>query len=393
MAPINAVSPRHPINPARSSHRSPLPSCRWPPRLDRCGSTCIRVTSVTPASSVQPDRASRRSSASSQPSSGVPAGQVFAVDKGRSIAADACRWRQALRHRRRGRSLAFCPLGTMRTNADQAWAAEWISTLVELQNITLTPALRNEIQRALTVTRQSRAAKTVSDFQTTLQSKVLREAIEPYTVEGPFGALLDSGADTLASTPSRRSRSRNSWPWATGLSCPSSSTCSVGGRRAGGPASLFLIDEAWIALGHATYRDEIRAWLKVLRRRIAPWSWPRSPPQRCPWVQGSSTSSRKESCPTKIFLPRTSRRTAEASIRSAALRPEQRRMTSSGERHAGPRCCRSSGGGAGACSTYVRPVKLSFLGVSGKDDLRRIRECAARYGADWPARGSTRRGL
>ena len=31
------------------------------------------------------------------------------------------------------------------------------------------------------------------------------------------------------------------------------------------------------------------------------------------------------------------------------------------------------------------PVELSFLGVSGKDDLRRVRECAARYGAEWPA--------
>ena len=39
------------------------------------------------------------------------------------------------------------------------------------------------------------------------------------------------------------------------------------------------------------------------------------------------------------------------------------------------------------------PVELSFFGVSGKDDLRRVRECAARYGADWPAYWLSQRGL
>ena len=39
------------------------------------------------------------------------------------------------------------------------------------------------------------------------------------------------------------------------------------------------------------------------------------------------------------------------------------------------------------------PVELSFLGVSGKEDLRRVRECAARFGADWPAHWLNQRGL
>src|SRR4051794_11380157 len=72
-------------------------------------------------------------------------------------------------------------------------------------------------------------------------------------------------------------------------------------RRLEGQPSLFILDEAWIALGHPTFRDKIREWLKMLRKA------------NCAVVLATQSLSDatksgiidviKESCPTKIFLP------------------------------------------------------------------------------------------
>lgn len=69
-------------------------------------------------------------------------------------------------------------------------------------------------------------------------------------------------------------------------------------KRLTGAPSLILLDEAWLMLGHATFRDKIREWLKVLRKA------------NCAVIlatQSISDAERsgiidvlKESCPTKI---------------------------------------------------------------------------------------------
>src|SRR5829696_5436802 len=322
-----------------------------------------------------------------------PEAQVFAVDKGRSILPLTLA--VGGKHYDIGSAdgaLAFCPLGSIETDADQAWGAEWVSTLVELQNVTLTPELRNEIQRALNITRQSKAAKTLSDFRTTLQSKELREAIEPYTMEGPFGALLDSETDTLSFEAYQTFEIEELVTMGDRIVVPVLLYLFHRmERRLDGAPSLFIIDEAWVALGHPTFRGKIREWLKVLRRA------------NCAVVLATQSLSDattcgivdviKESCPTKIFLANFAAREEGAVEFYTQFGLNERQIdiiaTATPKQHyylVQPE-------GRRLFDLALGPVELSFLGVSGKDDLRRVRECAARYGVDWPAHWLKQKGL
>ena len=395
MAPINAVWPGHPINPC------PFYPPESPPLMQvaTTGSTPMRVNlhsgDVGHTCILGPTGSGKSTLLGliAAQFRRYPQAQVFAVDKGRSMLPLTLA--VGGKHYDIGGadgSLAFCPLGTMRTDADQAWAAEWISTLVELQNITLTPELRNEIQRALTVTRQSRAAKTLSDFQTTLQSKVLREAIEPYTVEGPFGALLDSEADTLAFDTFQTFEIEELMAMGDRIVVPVLLYLFHRmERRLEGQPSLFLIDEAWVALGHPTFRDKIRAWLKVLRKA------------NCAVVLATQSLSDalnsgildviKESCPTKIFLPNHAAREEGVVEFYTQFGLNERQIDIIASATPKQHYYLVQPEGRRLFDLALGPVELSFLGVSGKDDLRRVRECAARYGADWPAHWLNQRGL
>jgi type IV secretion system protein TrbE len=233
------------------------------------------------------------------------------------------------------------------------------------------------------VTRQSRAAKTLSDFQTTLQSKALREAIEPYTVEGPFGALLDSEADTLAFDTFQTFEIEELMAMGDRIVVPVLLYLFHRmERRLEGQPSLFLIDEAWVALGHPTFRDKIRAWLKVLRKA------------NCAVVLATQSLSDalnsgildviKESCPTKIFLPNHAAREEgviefytqfglnERQIEIiASATPKQHYYLVQPE-------------GRRLFDLALGPIALSFVGATGKEDLRRVRDLEARYGSAWP---------
>src|SRR5215207_1683751 len=213
-----------------------------------------------------------------------------------------------------------------------------------------------------------------------------------YTMEGPFGALLDSETDTLSFEAFQTFEIEELMTMGDRIVVPVLLYLFHRmERRLDGAPSLFIIDEAWVALGHATSRGKIREWLKVLRRA------------NCAVVLATQSLSDatasgivdviKESCPTKIFLANFAAReegtvefytqfglnerqidiiaTATPKQHYYLVQPEGRRLF----------------------DLALGPVELSFLGVSGKDDLRRVRECAARYGADWPAHWLNQRGL
>ena len=169
------------------------------------------------------------------------------------------------------------------------------------------------------MTRQSRAAKTLSDFQTTLQSKALREAIEPYTVEGPFGALLDSEADTLAFDTFQTFEIEELMAMGDRIVVPVLLYLFHRmERRLEGQPSLFLIDEAWVALGHPDVpRQDPRVAQGAAQgelRRGAGHAVSRDA------LNSGILDVIKESCPTKIFLPNHAAREegVSSSTRSSA---------------------------------------------------------------------------
>lgn len=313
--------------------------------------------------------------------------QVFAFDKGRSmlpltLAIGGDHYEIGGEPQGDATELAFCPLSDLSIDADRAWATEWVETLVALQGVTITPDYRNAISRQIALMANARG-RSLSDFVSGVQMREIKDALHHYTVDGPMGQLLDAETDGLSLGAFQcfeieelmNMGERNLVPVLTYL------FRRIEKRLTGAP-SLIILDEAWLMLGHPVFRDKIREWLKVLRKA------------NCAVIlatQSISDADRsgiidvlKESCPTKICLPNGAAREPgtrefyerlgfndrQIAIVAAALPKREYYVTSSDGRR--------------LFDMALGPVTLSFVGASGKEDLKRIRALHTEHGANWP---------
>ncbi|NTD86768.1 VirB4 family type IV secretion/conjugal transfer ATPase [Agrobacterium tumefaciens] len=289
------------------------------------------------------------------------------------------------------RVLSFCPLAELSTDGDRAWASEWIEMLVALQGVTITPDYRNAISRQLALMAESRG-RSLSDFVSGVQMREIKDALHHYTVDGPMGQLLDAEEDGLALGAFQcfeieelmNMGERNLVPVLTYL------FRRIEKRLTGAP-SLIILDEAWLMLGHPVFRDKIREWLKVLRKA------------NCAVVlatQSISDAERsgiidvlKESCPTKICLPNGAAREPGAREFYERIGFNERQIEIVATAIPKREYYVVSPEGRRLFDMALGPVALSFVGATGKEDLKRIRALHSEHGAAWPLHWLQQRGI
>ncbi|MEO3388901.1 conjugal transfer protein TrbE [Mesorhizobium sp. CAU 1741] len=320
--------------------------------------------------------------------------QIFAFDKGKSmwpltLAAGGDHYEVG--EGEGGAALAFCPLSDLTGEGDQAWACEWIETLVAMQGITVTPDHRNAIARQVALMVGARG-RSLSDFVSGVQMRAIKEALHHYTVDGPMGQLLDAEEDGLALGAFQTFEieqlmnmgERNLVPVLLYL------FRRIEKRLTGAP-SLIVLDEAWLMLGHPTFRDKIREWLKVLRKA------------NCAVVlatQSISDAERsgiidvlKESCPTKICLPNGAAREPGTREFYERIGFNERQLEIIATAIPKREYYVTSPEGRRLFDMALGPVALAFAGASGKDDLKRIHKLCRYHGANWPSAWLTERGI
>ncbi len=322
-------------------------------------------------------------------------GQVFSFDKGRSMLPLTL----AVKGQHYdigggdndGSSLSFCPLSNLSTDVDRAWASEWIEALVMLQGVTITPDHRNAISRQISLLAQSRG-RSLSDFVSGVQMRALKDALHHYTVDGPMGQLLDAEEDGLSLGAFQcfeidelmNMGERNLVPVLTYLFRRIE-------QRLTGEPSLIILDEAWLMLGHPTFQDKIREWLKVLRKA------------NCAVVLATQSifdaersgiiDVLKESCPTKICLPNGAAREPGTREFYQRIGFNERQIEIVATALPKREYYVSSPDGRRLFDMALGPVALSFAGASGKEDLKHIRSLYEEFGAAWPVHWLRQRGI
>lgn len=322
------------------------------------------------------------------------AAQVFAFDKGRSmlpltLAAHGDHYE--IGSGEGAAALSFCPLADLSTDADRAWASEWIETLVAMQGVKITPDHRNAIARQVGLMASARG-RSLSDFVSGVQMREIKDALLHYTVDGPMGQLLDAEEDglslgrfqTFEVEELMNMGERNLVPVLLYL------FRRIEKRLTGAP-SLIVLDEAWLMLGHPTFRDKIREWLKVLRKA------------NCAVLlatQSISDAERsgiidvlKESCPTKICLPNGAARESGTREFYERIGFNERQIEIVATATPKREYYVASPEGRRLFDMALGPVALGFAGASGKDDLKRIQQLRQDLGADWPKVWLNERGI
>jgi type IV secretion system protein VirB4 len=233
-----------------------------------------------------------------------PGAQVFAFDKGYSLEILTRAAGGEFYDIGGGRDhLAFCPLEELDSDADIAWAVDWLEALCVMQGLPITPKERNAITDAVRLLSGS-PSRTLTDLSANVQDMRVREALAYYTLGGPVGHLLDAQEDMLGS--------------GRFLTLETEQLMNLGDKavvavllylfrriekRLDGSPTLVPLDEAWVYLRHDLFRERLREWLKTLRKLNG--------------VVLLATQSLSdifnspirdvvlESCPTKILLPNT----------------------------------------------------------------------------------------
>ncbi len=231
-----------------------------------------------------------------------PGAQIFVFDKGRSVRAAVLGLGGVHRELATEGAVAFQPLAGIEEEAERAWAADWIAGLLQHEAVTLTPEVKDAVWSALgSLASAPRSERTLTGLSVLLQSNPLRQALQPYTLNGPFGRLLDAEAEHLAAAPVQAFEMEEL------LHTPSAVLPTLTylfhrlEERFSGLPTLLVLDEAWVFLDDPLFAGRIREWLKTLRKKNVAVIFAT---QSLADIERSAIAPALiESCPTRIFLP------------------------------------------------------------------------------------------
>jgi type IV secretion system protein VirB4 len=198
--------------------------------------------------------------------------------------------------------LAFQPLRRIDNAGERSWAAEWIGTLLAHEKVNVTPEVKEAVWSALTSLASAPAKeRTLTGLSVLLQSNALRAALMPYTLDGPFGRLLDAAENKLALADVQCFETEELMHQAGVVLPVLTYLFHRLEERFDGRPTLLVLDEAWVFLDNPIFAARIREWLKVLRKKNVSVVF--ATQSLADIAESSIAPAIIESCPQRLFLP------------------------------------------------------------------------------------------
>jgi len=200
-------------------------------------------------------------------------------------------------------NIAFQPLAHIDNPNDLLWAGHFLELLFTLQGVVLDPTLRNDIQKTLnTLVETQSKHRTLSVYSSLLQTKVLQDALVPYTLAGPYGQLFDAHEETIQYGFWQTIEMSYLMNFGDIAVIPALSYLFHNiEKRLDGRPTLMILDEAWLFLSHPFFSQRLQAWLKTLRKKNTSVVF--ATQELADAANSSILSTLISACPTKIYLP------------------------------------------------------------------------------------------
>ncbi|MBL8772190.1 MAG: conjugal transfer protein TrbE [Phenylobacterium sp.] len=198
-------------------------------------------------------------------------------------------------------AVALQPLARIDEPAERAWAAEWLAGLLGREGVSVSPEAKEHLWAALgSLGSAPLPERTITGLSVLLQSNVLKRALQPFTVAGPWGRLLDAESERLGKAEVQAFETEGLVGSAAAPAVLAYLFHRIQTRLDGRP-TLVIVDEGWLALDDATFGAQLREWLKTLRKKNASVVF--ATQSLADIEQSAIAASVVESCPTRIFLP------------------------------------------------------------------------------------------
>ncbi|MBZ9683923.1 conjugal transfer protein TrbE [Mesorhizobium sp. CO1-1-2] len=193
------------------------------------------------------------------------------------------------------------PLAGIHHTPERAWAADWLVDILLREGVPVTPEVREYLWSALTSLASAPVQeRTLTGLSVLLQSSPLKQALRPYCIGGPYGRLLDAERERLGKASVQAFETEGLIGTGAAPAVLAYLFHRIEQRMDGRP-TLLIIDEGWLALDDGGFADQLREWLKTLRKKNASVIFAT---QSLSDIDGSKIAPAiVESCPTRLFLP------------------------------------------------------------------------------------------
>ncbi|MER9791421.1 conjugal transfer protein TrbE [Mesorhizobium sp. M0213] len=198
-------------------------------------------------------------------------------------------------------TVSLQPLARIHHIPERAWAADWLIDILVREGVPITPQVKEHLWSALTSLASAPVQeRTLTGLSVLLQSSPLKQALGPYCIGGAYGRLLDGERERLGDASVQAFETEG----LIGTGAAPAVLAYLFHRleqRMDGRPTLLLIDEGWLALDDGGFADQLREWLKTLRKKNASVVFAT---QSLSDIDGSPIAPAiVESCPTRLFLP------------------------------------------------------------------------------------------
>jgi type IV secretion system protein TrbE len=323
----------------------------------------------------------------------IPRMQSFTFEKGRSayILTKAC----GGEHWDLGNDrLRAAPLINVDDEAERQWTHGYVRTLLRLSmGRELDPAEDEALWRKLELLAHSpRHFRTMTALQGLLPTEALKGGLNRYTLRGPIGQYLDANEDELLRSKMITFELEDFEHNEALIPVLLYLFHRIDQRIDGRPTFITLDEAAWVILAENLFGQQLDKWLRGLRKRNGVcWLWSQS---IADIHKSNYLSTILQACPSRIFLhdPDAMTPNMVALYRSFDLNDPQIQAIA---QDLVPKrtYLLITPNGTTVIDLELDPVTLSFVGVSSKEHLRRVRGLIAQHGDRWQAHWLRERGL
>ncbi len=266
-------------------------------------------------------------------------------------------------------SMTLQPLAEIQQAEEKAFALDWLANLLNQEGVPLTVDRKDALWSALgSLAGFQREQRTLTVLTSLVQDREIRMALQAFTLEGPYGALLDA-AETTWSGADWQCFDLETLTDLPGAIAPTLLAIFHRLEKAfTGEPTLLILDEAWLFLDNSLFASQIKAWLKTLRKKNVSVLF--TTQSLADVEQSAIAATLTDSCPQKIFLPneRAHEAMVETFYRRFGLNERQIDLLAT----ATPKSdyYMVSPRGNRLFSLTLGPIALAFCGASTPDDQR-----------------------
>lgn len=279
-------------------------------------------------------------------------------------------------------AIGFAPFSQIHRLSDRIWAADYVATILLLHGVKVDLDARSEISRSLELLSTRPAhMRSFTDLAQLVQTREIRQVLGLYELD-LAGGMLNAKEDTVATSHFTVFELEQLMSMGDTHVIPVLLYLfRLIERALDGSPTIISLDEAWLVLQHPLFEEQLKAWLKVLRKQNALVIFATQELQDV--ADSPIASTIFSSCQTKILLPNAEASGTENAklYRSIGLSDREIELLV----YATPKrdYFFKSPAGRRLFQLELGKVALAFVAVSGKEERSMVKDLFRLHGSDW----------